>query len=73
MSYWNHRVFAHTHTDSGERRYEIHEAYYTDDGRLYAHTARSVPPYGESLEELRETLQMMLRATEQPVLTATLD
>jgi len=69
---WNHRVVRRTWRKGEvdeEKEYAIHEAYYgrDDDGGISI-TADHKAPYGETVEELRETLQRMLRALDRPVL-----
>jgi len=70
MGHWNNRVVRRTWRkgEVGEEvGYAIHEAYYgLDDG--VSITIDPIAPYGETLEELRETLQCMLRALDNPVL-----
>jgi hypothetical protein len=68
MSYWNHRVVKKHYPETDETFYTIHEAHYNDNGDLYGYTEGGVDPCGESIEELRETLNRMLRALDQPVL-----
>lgn len=67
--HWNHRVYKRTYPN-GEVFYQIHEAFYE--------TKESEPPESyttepkalmeESVEELRETLQRMLKCLDAPVL-----
>jgi len=69
MSHWNHRVYRHTHTN-GDTTYGIHEAYYDspDEEPPGSYTAEPVEVVGDSIEDLREELQRMLRCLERPVL-----
>jgi hypothetical protein len=65
--HWNHRVVRRVY--KYEIEYSIHEAYYglnKDDKPSI--TTESIAPYGESMAELRETLQRMLKALDKPVL-----
>lgn len=64
---WNHRVMLHAKADAGDDYYVLTEVHY-DAGipRLYADNATVG---GNSIEELRETLERMLRALDKPVLT----
>jgi hypothetical protein len=48
--------------------FEIHEVYYDETGRVDGITAFASAPMGNTVEELREELQMMLRALDAPVL-----
>jgi hypothetical protein len=68
MSYWNHRVVKTYYPDMDETFFSVHEVYYNDNGDLTNCTVLGVRPRGESLEELREELNMMLRALDKPVL-----
>ena len=67
-STWNHRVMLHKGADAGDDYYSIHEVHY-DDGRPVGYTEHGVDVGGNSVEELRVTLERMLRCLEQPVLT----
>lgn len=80
MGTWNHRVMRHKHTfpESGETEVTlaIHEVYYkdqtVDDCQVSADdvgfTENAVTVTGESIEELRSTLRLMLNALDKPVL-----
>lgn len=80
MSTWNHRVMRHKYAspESGEAEVmlAIHEVYYKDqtrdDQKIIAddvgYTENPVSVTGESIEELRDTLQRMLKALDKPVL-----
>ena len=71
---WNHRVFRHVKIDNitGEKTviYAIHETYYKsrDSDEVSGFTSEYVAPFGETLEELREELEMMLKACDKPIL-----
>lgn len=62
---WNYRVMS---LDGGES-FDIHEVYYDSNHKPKAYTLNSVRPYGESLEELKQVLSRMLKATEKPALS----
>lgn len=81
MSFWNHRVVRRTHPPvlkkgkviaSAYVEYAIHEAYYPSDeeptGKPDSITEEAVEPSGETLKELKNDLERMLRATKKPVL-----
>lgn len=58
-------------TPSGEQEvsFTIHEAYYPAVGeKADSITKEPVDPHGETIEELRESLERMLRALNHPVL-----
>ena len=65
MGYWNHRAIEKIDL-FGEKYFEIHEVYYNADGTIHAMTTRAICPYGyENMEDLKETLQRMLRACDK--------
>jgi len=64
---WGHRVIKWTSTH-GDEYFEIREVYYDRNGKIDGWTAEGIIPYGENLDELRETLEWMLKALEKPVL-----
>ena len=63
---WNHRLVRRS--ENGETWYGIHEAFYDKNKRVRAITKDPIDVIGESVEEVRETLQRMLRALEAPIL-----
>lgn len=67
--HWNHRVLRTSDKVFG-MSYAIHECFYQkyDDTIPHAWTDEPVPVHGETLEELRTTLNWMLSALEKPVL-----
>ena len=68
MYTWNHRV-VQKNDEVGfvKQYYEIHEVHYKNDD-IVAMTDSAVIPYGETVEELAESLNMMLTACKHPVL-----
>lgn len=68
MSYRNHRAVKTYYPDMDETFFMVHEVHYNDNGDLTNCTVDGVCPRGESLEELREELNRMLRALDKPVL-----
>ena len=67
MSTWNHRVIKHD-ADNDEVYYALHETHYNDDGKPEATTTFPTAVQGDSVEDLRWTLEQMLKALDQPVL-----
>jgi hypothetical protein len=65
---WNHRVIRRKN-ERGEWL-SIHEAYYSRRSTKTPHsiTMEGVSVVGENIEELRETLQRMLRSLDKPIL-----
>jgi hypothetical protein len=51
-----------------ESYYAIHEVYYDENGRPHSVTNDPVPAFGETVDELRTSYDMMREAFEQPVL-----
>jgi len=73
MGHWNHRVVRREFpeaTPDDRVLYAIHEAYYEPGERKvpWAVAVDPTPVIGQSVEQLRETLQRMLRALDTPVL-----
>ena len=69
MSHWNHRVMLHR--TEHETYMAIHEVYYKEDGQPDGWTSepRAAIGYGDNaLDDLRETLERMLRCLDKPVL-----
>jgi len=62
---WNYRVMS---LDGG-KSFELHEVYYSPDGKPNLYTMNAVKPFGEDLRELRQNLMWMLAALDKPVLT----
>jgi len=66
---WNHRVWRHTHHGADEEEsFQVKETYHNKAGEICACTEDAAEAYGYTLEELKENLQRMLKATEQPAL-----
>lgn len=77
---WNYRVMRHTEKNpaTGETvsRLAIHEAHYRNDDvddhvvpvHEVGYTENPVSVTGETIDELKATLQLMLAALEKPVL-----
>jgi len=73
MSHWNNRVVRTTHVSPNPDvspcvEFAIHEVYYNDDGNICAITENPKSATGESVEELKETLQRMLSACDKDIL-----
>jgi len=68
---WNHRIVkrVYHHASGDETTYQIHEVYYDEIGSEPTNiTLDPIAPLGETVEELKEELNRMLRALEHPVL-----
>lgn len=64
---WNYRMTKRMEYDV--EVYEIREVYYDDEGGVRGWTEEAMAPYGETPEELFETLNKMLQAASmRPVL-----
>ena len=69
MNHWNHRVVRRNYKGAyPETLYSIHETFYGLDGELPVFTTDPSDVSGESVGELRQTLQWMLKALDKPVL-----
>lgn len=66
MGYWNYRIVKKTN-EYGEY-YAIHEAFYNNDGSLWAVTEDGVDIGGENIEDMREAYEMMVEAFDEPVI-----
>jgi len=65
---WNHRVVKFT--EDSDDWYAVCEVYYNEDGTIYAHTQDGIRVSGESVEDLKETLERMLRCLDQGIVEA---
>jgi hypothetical protein len=63
---WNHRVFKN---DSQFDVYDIREVFYDENGKPDGYTMEPVYPAGNTIGELREELERMLKALKRPVLS----
>lgn len=74
MPTWNHRIVKKRDPNYKEGSawpeffYEIHEAHYNDNGKLCAITEDAISPYGETIEDIKEVLEWMLKACDNPIL-----
>lgn len=73
MGHWNHRVIRRTIVEFDEpvEWFGIHETFYGLDGEtgpVWTDDATSVE--GGSVQQLRETLERMIRALDKPVIIA---
>lgn len=68
--YWNNRVFKTKVNEYGSEVdiYTIHEVYYNEDNTIMGWVDKEEGPYGESLEELKRSLEWMLEACDKPVI-----
>lgn len=67
---WNHRVVKRMIKGLNEEvpSFGIHEAFYDKNGRVWGITQEPMDPHGETIEELRQDLEWMMKALEHPVL-----
>ena len=59
---WNNRVV------SKNLSYSVHEVYYDQEGNPNAVSENPVPAYGDSLEELTQSMAYQMKALAEPVL-----
>ncbi len=70
---WNNRIIHHHDpkaSPSFQDWYTIHEVFYHKDDTIRCWTEDSVAPFGNSLEELRSSYDMMVEAFDLPILEA---
>jgi hypothetical protein len=69
---WNHRVVRRASVVFGKpvEVLGIHEVFYGPDGGI-SWTTEPVAAEGDTLDELRETLERMLKALDQPIIDGT--
>lgn len=63
---WNFRVLRRT--VGHEVIYGIHEVYYDDAGTPRSCSSDAIEPYGDTVDDLRQELQHMVAALDEPVL-----
>lgn len=68
MTHWNHRVFSKHYGVAGEFiELTIREVYYNDDGTIFNYSG-PIAIEGESIDELKQTLQWCLDCLSTPIL-----
>ena len=66
---WNNRIIKHE--KDGATWYSVHEAFYNEDGSIYAYTDDPISIVGETEEEAVEQAEQILRdIKDKPVLVA---
>lgn len=74
MAHWNNRVVRSKFPLIGgtgeefEFEFGIREVFYNDHDEICGMTENSTAPHGETVEELKESLQRMLQACDKDVL-----
>jgi len=63
---WNHRVMKHK--DGDDDFFTIHEVYYDKKGKINGYTSNGTSVCGNSLQELREGLERMLKSLDKEIL-----
>jgi hypothetical protein len=64
--HWNYRVIKHTF--EGDDYYRVHSVYYENADTPIGVSKDSVHPHGDSVDELRADIELMLLAFSLPVL-----
>jgi hypothetical protein len=67
--YWNHRIIKHTNKD-GYSYFGIHEVFYNSKDEIYGYSNEPIDISESTLDELRETLQMMMSCLNKEILEA---
>lgn len=71
MGSWNYRVVRKRVLLGDEppgQYFAIHEAYYDNEGKIEYLTHGEITPNGESVEELKSDISLMMEAFDEPVL-----
>lgn len=69
--YWNHRIIKRqvgVGTSYEETEYVVSEVFYNEDDHSIIGWTEKEYPWGQNVDEIRQTLHWMLDATEKPVL-----
>lgn len=61
--HWNNRLVRHK--TEHEEYFTIHEVFYNDKEEIMGMTENPIAPHGDSVEEIKETLERMLRALDK--------
>lgn len=70
-AYWNYRVLKKHYKDlqgGDQTYYEIHEVYYSRNDKPVLWTKDAINPFGETLRDLRGSMNLMRQAFKKPVL-----
>ena len=76
---WNYRVICTKYIESAEKHefegetYAIHTVYYDKDGNINGWCEIGAAPNGETIEELKHDIGLMLIALEKPILEIVLN
>jgi hypothetical protein len=65
---WNYRVIEHDTPESDMGSFGIHEVHYDEQGRVTAWTEKAVGVAAETVDALKEELEIMAEALNKPVL-----
>ena len=68
---WNYRVIKRTFKKLSQEElffYYIHEAYYDKENRVNSISLNPLEPHGDTVEDLKKDLELMLEAFNKPIL-----
>lgn len=65
---WNYRICKYTVTPNEEVAFEVREAYYNDDGSIYAITDEAIGIYGGSIEDIQQSYDWMAEAFKKDII-----
>lgn len=68
MSYWNYRICKQRTMNPDEDLFAIHEVYYEKNGNIYLIADEPARVWGESPEDLKNNLAMLLEAFQQQII-----
>ena len=63
---WNYRVLRHV--EKAEEWYQVHEVYYRENGSITSCSEEAIAPFGETVEELQEVIELMKAAFDKPAI-----
>lgn len=75
---WNYRVIQQTYyslsiDNKKNIYYDIREVYYDSKGNIEGWDKECLEPFGETIKELKDKLNLMLEAFNKPILEETID
>ena len=65
---WNYRVIQHTDEKTDSVWFHIHTVFYSDSGKIESWIENPTTPIGDSVEDLKGELELIMAAWELPVL-----
>ena len=60
---WDNRIVKHEKDDTVY--YSVHEVFYKEDGRIYGYTENPITILGETVEDVKSQLEMIMKDIEK--------